>query len=89
MQFNIKQHNFIKDMRVNIKNRLVQQDLFELLNTHSYDLSVHEEDGKYYLSKVDMDGSKWKSRTLYGYESNEEVLEDLKEIINIMRSLDI
>ena len=88
MHFVIKEHKFIK-MRVNIQNRLVQQDLFELLNTHSDNLSVHEEDGKYYLSKVEMEGDEWKSRTLYGYESNEEVLEDLKEIINIMRALDI
>jgi DnaJ-domain-containing protein 1 len=88
MQFVINQHKFIK-MRVNIKNRLVQQDLFDLINTHPDNLGVYEEDGKHYMIKVDPDGEDWSSRTLYQYESASEVLEDLENLKNIMKVLDI
>ena len=77
-------------MRINIQNRLVQQDLFELLNTHPDNLGTYEEEGNHYLIKTEPgeDGD-WHSRTMYRYDSVSELLEDLESLRNIMKILDI
>ena len=89
MRFVIKQYNFI-NMRVNIQNRLVQQDLFELLNTHPDNLGTYEEDGVKYLIKSEAgEDGEWQTRTMYRYDSASELLEDLESLRNIMKILDI
>jgi hypothetical protein len=76
-------------MRINIQNLLVQQDLFEILNSNSVDLGVQEEDDKIYLIKTEKDGEDWLGESRYIYENKKEALKDLETLKNIMKSLDI
>ena len=86
MQFLIKQYKFI-NMRINIQNRLVQQDLFELLNSDSTDINIQEEDGKIYLIKTEKDEDFWLGEIRYIYDDMDVAKKDLKTLKSIMKIL--
>jgi|NOAtaT_6_FD_contig_31_6825681_length_1210_multi_5_in_0_out_0_2 hypothetical protein len=76
-------------MRINIQNLLVQQDLFEILNSNSMELGVQEDDNKVYLIKTITDGEYWLGESRYIYDNKEEALKDLETLKNIMKSIDV
>jgi len=83
MDYLIKNLKFIP-MKIELTNRLVQQDLYILLNMPPDNILFHEEEGEFFLQrKEDEDMS-----TFYRYENVCDVVKDIESIKKLIEDID-